>query len=79
MAAYGLSPPGPLPPTRDAWSAFVRVCHVRHYYPMGQAHLPNWTDIESILTVHKLWSAEVQEKLSLCFTELMKIKADTDG
>jgi hypothetical protein len=46
---------------------------------MGQAHLPNWSDIESILTVHDLWNAGVQERLSVCFTELMKIKAGTDG
>lgn len=78
MAEHDLAPPGPLSPNRDAWSAFVRVGHIRHY-PMGQAHLPNWSDIESILTVHKLWSADVQEKLSVCFTELMRIKADTDG
>jgi hypothetical protein len=78
MDSLGLSPPGPIPPNRDAWTAFVRVCHVRHY-PMGQAHLPNWSDIESILTVHKLWSASVQEKLNTCFTELMKIKAESDG
>ena len=78
MAAHGLSPPAPLRPNRDAWSAFVRVYLVRHF-PMGQAHLPNWSDIESILTVHKLWNAEVQEKLSVCFTELMTIKVNTDG
>ena len=75
MAEYGYASPEPLPDNRRAWSAFARVCHIRHH-PMGQPHLPNWSDIESVLTLYNLWDSDIHGRLSVCFTELLTIEAE---
>ena len=75
MAAHGHTAPTPLPSNRHAWAAFLRVCHIRHY-PMGQAHMPNWTDIATVLDLYGLWDTEVQMRLSVCFTELLTMEAE---
>ena len=80
MAAHGYAPPQPLPDNRRAWDAFLRACHIRHYAvgPMGQLlpHLPNWTDISTVLAPYKLWGADIHGRLSVCFTELMTLEAE---
>ena len=80
MAAHGYAPPQPLPNNRRAWNAFLRVCQIRHYAagPMGQLfpHLPNWSDIESVLIPHRLYDADIQTRLSMCFTELMMLEGE---
>jgi hypothetical protein len=73
MAAHGYAAPRPLPDNGRTWSAFLRVCHVRHY-PMGQAHLPNWSDISSVLTTYDLWNADIHGRLSVCFAELLTLE-----
>ena len=75
MAAHGYVAPEPLPDNRLAWSAFLRVCHIRHY-PMGQAHLPNWSDTESVLPLYDLWNAEIHGRLSVCFAELLTLEGE---
>ena len=77
MAEYGYATIQPLPNNRRAWSAFLRVCHVRHY-PMGQKHLPNWSDIASVLTTYNLWDSDIHGRLSVCFTELMTLEGETE-
>ena len=80
MAAHEYAAPQPLPDNRRAWAAFLRVCNVQHYVvgPMGMLvpHRPNWSDIESILTLHRLWDADVQTRLVVCFAELMVLEAE---
>lgn len=73
MAAHGVELPVPLPKNRRAWSAFVRVHTVRHA-PMGVMHLPNWTDIRTVLELHGLWDADTQERLALMFTEMFTME-----
>jgi len=43
---------------------------------MGQPHLPNWSDIESVLVAHDLWDGFVQARLAMCFSELMTMEAE---
>ena len=43
---------------------------------MGQAHLPNWSDIESVLPLYDLWDADVHGRLSVCFSELMTLEGE---
>jgi hypothetical protein len=44
---------------------------------MGQKHLPNWSDIESVLTLYGLWDVDVHGRLSMCFSELMMMEAES--
>ena len=76
MAAHGYAPPKPLPSNHRGWSAFIRVCHARHA-PMGQPWMPNWSDIESVLTLYGLWDVDVHGRLSVCFSELMTMEAES--
>lgn len=76
MAAHGYVQPRPLPSNEDAWSAFVRVYYYRHA-PMGTPWLPNWSDIKPVLELYGLWSASIHERLSICFTELLTMEAET--
>ena len=75
MAAHGLEPPTPLPDIRDAWSAFVRVCHYRHA-PMGQPWLANWSDIKPVLELYDLWTPEIHTRLTVCFSALLALEAE---
>jgi len=43
---------------------------------MGHPWVPKWGDIKVVLELHELWSADVQRKLDLCFTELLIIEAE---
>ncbi len=76
MAVHGYVPPKPLPSNQRGWSAFVRVCHIRHA-PMGQPWMPNWSDVEVVLTLYGLWDVDVHGRLSVCFSELMTMEAET--
>ena len=76
MAAHGLEPPHPLPDNLRAWSAFVRVCHCRHA-PMGQPWMPNWSDIKPVLELYDQWTPEIHTRLTVCFTALMTLEAET--
>lgn len=75
MAACGLSPPGPLPGNRDAWSAFLRICHIRHY-TMGTPGLPNWSDIRNVLELFDQWAVDIYGRLSICFSELLTMETE---
>ena len=44
---------------------------------MGQAHLPNWSDIATVLATYDLWDARVHGKLSVCFSEMMTLEAES--
>lgn len=38
--------------------------------------MPNWSDIRAVLELHGYWTAPVQERLSVCFTELLTMEAE---
>ena len=81
MAAHGIAAPKPLECNRDAWNAFVRVRYCR-YVSMSGEWMPAWADVAAVLQLHNLWTAETQEKLNVCFMELLVIeseKRDADG
>ena len=80
-ADAGFVIPQPLPTNIRAWSAFLRVRMCRHA-PMGVPYVPIWSDIESVLRLHDMWSIDVQTRLEVCFTELLVMeqeKRDADG
>ena len=66
--------PRPISETLDAWLAFLRVYDCRHYGGMGIPTTPQWSDIAARLSVHGLWTAELEEHLSLLFRELLKVE-----
>jgi hypothetical protein len=38
--------------------------------------MPNWSDVESVLTLYDLWNADIHGRLSVCFTELLMLEAE---
>lgn len=68
--------PRPISNTLDAWLAFLRVHDCRHYGGMGVPTTPQWADIAARLSVHGLWTAELEEHLALLFRELLKVESE---
>ena len=73
---YELVVPRPISATLDSWIAFLRVYDCRHISGMGVPTTPQWADIAARLSVHDLWTAELEEHLSLCFRELLTVEAE---
>ena len=43
---------------------------------MGHPWVPSWTDVRVVLELHGLWTAEIQRKLDLCFTEMLILESE---
>lgn len=41
---------------------------------MGYPWVPSWVDVKTVLELHDLWSAPVQQKLDFCFTEMLTLE-----
>jgi hypothetical protein len=71
LAEHDLEVPRPLPANVEAWGAFLRVADIRR---LGAAAAggPAWADIAEVLKLSGQWNAGIQQKLEICFRELLK-------